>query len=113
MVTMENAWILPALPTSAFAILALLNFAGIAQNLPRKGDFIAIIAVVAAFLGLAWASILVIERVGLAPVPAFVVSGGLYTLSVAAVVLRWPELAGASREDVRRPAARARGALAR
>src|SRR3954471_7901564 len=51
MVTMENAWILPALPASAFVILALLNFAGIAQNLPRKGDFIAIIAVVAAFLG--------------------------------------------------------------
>ena len=51
MVTMENAWILPALPTSAFVILALLNFAGIAQNLPRKGDFIAIIAVVLAFLG--------------------------------------------------------------
>src|SRR5688572_4853841 len=51
MVTMENAWILPALPAGAFVILALLNFAGIAQNLPRKGDFIAIIAVVAAFLG--------------------------------------------------------------
>ena len=44
MVTMENAWILPALPATAFVILALLNFAGIAQNLPRKGDFIAIIA---------------------------------------------------------------------
>src|SRR4051794_18796484 len=51
MVTMENAWILPALPLSAFVILALLNFAGIAQNLPRKGDFIAIIAIVLAFLG--------------------------------------------------------------
>ena len=52
MVTMENAWILPALPLSAFVILALLNFAGIAQNLPRKGDFIAIIAIVLAFFGI-------------------------------------------------------------
>ena len=51
MVTMENAWILPALPLSAFIILALLNFVGIAQNLPRKGDFIAIIAIVLAFFG--------------------------------------------------------------
>jgi len=51
MVTMENAWILPALPLGAFVILALLNFLGIAQNLPRKGDFIAIIAIVLAFLG--------------------------------------------------------------
>jgi NADH-quinone oxidoreductase subunit L len=51
MVTMENAWILPALPAGAFAILSLLNFAGVADKLPRKGDFIAIIAVVLAFLG--------------------------------------------------------------
>jgi NADH-quinone oxidoreductase subunit L len=51
MVTMDNAWIIPALPAGAFVILALLNFAGVAQNLPRKGDFIAIIAVVLAFAG--------------------------------------------------------------
>lgn len=71
------------------------------------------IVVVGAFLGLAWASTLMIQYAGLPPVPEFIGSGALYTLCVASVVLRWPEVAGASREDVRRLAARLRGAVVR
>src|SRR5256885_14946242 len=46
MVDMEHAWLLPALPAGAFVILALLN-----PYLPRKGDFVAIIASILAFVG--------------------------------------------------------------
>src|SRR5581483_71963 len=46
MVDMEHAWLLPALPAGAFVILAFLH-----PYLPRKGDFIAIIASILAFLG--------------------------------------------------------------
>jgi len=46
MVDMEHAWLLPALPAAAFVILAFFH-----SFLPRKGDFVAIIAVVLSFLG--------------------------------------------------------------
>src|SRR3954468_9489698 len=46
MVDMEHAWILPALPACAFLILAFFN-----SFLPRKGDFIAIAAIIASFIG--------------------------------------------------------------
>jgi NADH-quinone oxidoreductase subunit L len=43
--TMEEAWLLPALPAGAFVILALFH-----NYLPRKGDFVAIAAAVASFV---------------------------------------------------------------
>ncbi len=49
MVGMEQAWLLPALPALAFAVLALSNFF-FAKYLPRKGDFIAVGAMLAAFI---------------------------------------------------------------
>jgi NADH-quinone oxidoreductase subunit L len=42
---MEQAWLLPALPAAAFVILALFN-----GYLPRRGDWLAIAAVVASFV---------------------------------------------------------------
>src|SRR5712692_2755902 len=46
---MQQAWLLPALPAAAFAFLALANFF-FAGYLPRKGDFIAIGAMLASFI---------------------------------------------------------------
>jgi len=45
MVTMEEAWLLPAVPACAFVILALFH-----GYLPRRGDFIAIGAAIASFV---------------------------------------------------------------
>ena len=42
---MEQAWLLPAIPAAAFVFLALFN-----QYLPRKGDFIAVGAMLASFI---------------------------------------------------------------
>ena len=42
---MDDAWVLPALPVAAFVILVLVS-----QYLPRKGDYIAIAAMLASFL---------------------------------------------------------------
>src|SRR6185436_3746467 len=47
MVNMEHAWLLPALPAAAFVILALFQ-----SYLPRKGDFVAIAAIVASFIAM-------------------------------------------------------------
>jgi NADH-quinone oxidoreductase subunit L len=43
---MEQAWLLPAMPAVAFVILALFN-----GYLPRRGDWVAIAAAVASFVG--------------------------------------------------------------
>ncbi|HLB22829.1 MAG TPA: NADH-quinone oxidoreductase subunit L [Dehalococcoidia bacterium] len=43
---MDDAWVLPALPVASFAVLLLVS-----QYLPRKGDYIAIGAMLAAFVG--------------------------------------------------------------
>jgi NADH-quinone oxidoreductase subunit L len=43
---MNDAWVLPALPVAAFVVLLLTS-----QYLPRKGDYIAIGAMAAAFIG--------------------------------------------------------------
>ncbi len=45
---MQHAWLLPAIPACTFVFLALANFLGI--PLPRKGDFIGILAAIAAFI---------------------------------------------------------------
>ncbi len=45
MVTMEQAWLLPAIPAAAFVIIALFH-----NYLPRKGDFVGVAAVIAAFV---------------------------------------------------------------
>ena len=45
MVDMEQAWLIPAIPAVAFVLLAFLN-----GYLPRRGDFIAIGAIAAAFI---------------------------------------------------------------
>jgi NADH-quinone oxidoreductase subunit L len=42
---MEQAWLLPALPAGAFVVLALFH-----NYLPRKGDFLAIAAIVVSFV---------------------------------------------------------------
>ena len=42
---MDDAWVLPALPVAAFVVLLLVS-----QYLPRKGDYIAIGAMAAAFV---------------------------------------------------------------
>jgi NADH-quinone oxidoreductase subunit L len=42
---MDDAWVLPALPVASFVILLLVS-----QYLPRKGDYIAIAAMAAAFI---------------------------------------------------------------
>ena len=42
---MDDAWVLPALPVASFVILLLVS-----QYLPRKGDYIAIAAMAAAFV---------------------------------------------------------------
>ena len=42
---MDDAWVLPALPAAAFVVLLLVS-----QYLPRKGDYIAIAAMAAAFV---------------------------------------------------------------
>ncbi|HLF76036.1 MAG TPA: NADH-quinone oxidoreductase subunit L [Dehalococcoidia bacterium] len=47
MVNMDQAWLLPAFPAGAFVILALFH-----QYLPRKGDWLAIAAIIAAFIGM-------------------------------------------------------------
>src|SRR5438477_9431807 len=46
---MHQAWLLPALPAGAFAFLALANFF-IPTYLPRKGDFIAVAAMLLSFI---------------------------------------------------------------
>ncbi|HEY8489782.1 MAG TPA: NADH-quinone oxidoreductase subunit L, partial [Dehalococcoidia bacterium] len=45
MLGMEDAWLLPAIPAAAFAVLALFRNA-----LPRKGDWLGIAAILASFL---------------------------------------------------------------
>jgi NADH:ubiquinone oxidoreductase subunit 5 (subunit L)/multisubunit Na+/H+ antiporter MnhA subunit len=45
MIGMEDAWLLPAIPAAAFAVLALFRNA-----LPRKGDWLGIAAILASFL---------------------------------------------------------------
>src|SRR6185295_3690541 len=47
MVNMDHAWLLPALPAAAFVILALFQ-----SYLPRKGDFVAIAAIIASFVAM-------------------------------------------------------------
>jgi NADH-quinone oxidoreductase subunit L len=47
MVNMEHAWVLPAIPAGAFIFLALFH-----NYLPRKGDFVAIAAIIAAFVAM-------------------------------------------------------------
>jgi len=42
---MDDAWVLPALPAAAFVILLLVS-----QFLPRRGDYVAILAMAAAFV---------------------------------------------------------------
>ena len=42
---MDDAWVLPALPVAAFVILLLVS-----QYLPRRGDYIAILAMAASFV---------------------------------------------------------------
>ena len=46
MVSMEQAWLLPALPAAAFVIVALFH-----NYLPRQGDFVAVGCAIAAFIG--------------------------------------------------------------
>ncbi len=45
MVGMEQAWLLPAIPAAAFVVVALFH-----NYLPRKGDFIAVLAMAASFV---------------------------------------------------------------
>ena len=42
---MDDAWVLPALPVGAFVVLLLVS-----QYLPRKGDYVAILAMLAALV---------------------------------------------------------------
>ena len=48
MVTMEQAWLLPAVPALAFVILALCQFLRI--PLPRQGDWIGVAAAIASYI---------------------------------------------------------------
>jgi O-antigen/teichoic acid export membrane protein len=71
------------------------------------------VVVVATFLALARVSTWTVHQAGLSRVPEFISSGAFYTLLVAAVFLRWPQMAGLSREDVRRFTARLSAAWSR